>query len=63
MKITVTIEDTDYTIETPVEFPDTEQLMYAIEKIITKLEYPEKEVEEYILEWANEIKMNRNGKS
>jgi hypothetical protein len=63
MKITITIEDQKYTHECPVEFPDTEQMMHAIEKIISTLEYPEKEVEDYILDWADEIKMNRDGKS
>ena len=62
MEIVVTIEDQKYVHECPVEFPDTEQMMCAIEKIITKLEYPKEEIEDYILEWANEIKLNRNGK-
>lgn len=63
MKITVTIEDQKYTHEYPVEFPNTEEMMSAIEKIISKLEYPEREVEDYILDWAEEIKLNRNGKN
>jgi len=62
MKIVITIEDQKYEHTCPVEFPDTEQMLYAIEKIISKLEYPEREVENYILDWAEEIKLNRNGK-
>mgnify|MGYP006292395099 CR=1 FL=1 len=62
MKIVVIIEDMEYVHQAPVQFPDTEQMMYAIESIIGKLEYPESEVEDYILEWAEEIKSNRNGK-
>lgn len=62
MKITVTIEDEIYTVETTVDFPDTSQFMFAMEKMIENLEYPVKEVEEYIIEWANEIKENGYGK-
>lgn len=63
MKIKVTIEENVYEHSLPVEFPDTEQFMAAFEKIITKLEFPKEEVEDYILEWADEIKTNRDGKS
>jgi hypothetical protein len=37
--------------------------MYAIEAAIERSSFSEREVEEYILEWAEEIKFKRNGKS
>jgi hypothetical protein len=62
MKMTITIGEEDYVVETPIEYPDADQLMYGIESVINKLGYPEKDIEVYILEWAKEIKLNRDGK-
>jgi hypothetical protein len=62
MKITVTIDDQEHSISTPVEYPGTREFMYTIEKLIQVLEYPDDEVEDYILEWAEEIKTNRDEK-
>lgn len=63
MKIVITIGENVYEHESPVEYPDADQLMFAVESIIRKLGYPEKEIEEYILGWAEEINFNRHGKS
>jgi hypothetical protein len=63
MKILVKIEEEKYEYNTPVDFPDTEQFMAAFERMVKILGYPDNEVEEYILDWAKEIKTNRNGKS
>lgn len=62
MKVTVTIEDKDYSVETPVEFPDAEQLMCSVELVINMLGYPEEEIENYIVGWAEEIKLSKHGK-
>jgi hypothetical protein len=35
--------------------------MYLLEKMTKIMELPKREVEEYILGWAEEIKMNRYG--
>jgi hypothetical protein len=56
MKIVVTIEDEKYEYKVPVDFPDAEQFMHAIEQVINKVGYPEKDIEDYIVAWADEIK-------
>ena len=56
MKIVVTIEDEKYEHKVPVDFPDAEQFMHAIEQVINKMGYPEKDIEDYIVAWADEIK-------
>lgn len=62
MRIVVTIDEQEYIIDTPVEYPGTREFMYTVEKLIQALEYPDDEVEDYILEWAEEIKSNRDEK-
>lgn len=63
MTIIIEIPAKIYSVSVPVENPDTEQFMCAIEKAIRKSEYSEKEIEEYILDWAAEIQIKRDGKS
>jgi hypothetical protein len=63
MTIIIEIPAKIYTVSVPVENPDTEQFMCAIEKAIRQSEYSEKEIEEYILDWAAEIQIKRDGKS
>jgi hypothetical protein len=43
----------------PVDFPDAEQFMHAIEQVINKVGYPEKDIEDYIVAWADEIKNSK----
>ena len=59
MKIVITIEDEKYEHSTPVNFPDAEQFMHAIEQVINKVGYPEKDIEDYIVAWADEIKNSK----
>ena len=63
MRIVITIGENEYEYTCPAEYPDADQCMFAIESIIRKLGYPEKEIEEYVLGWAEEINFNRDGKS
>ena len=37
--------------------------MHAIETAVIRSEYSERGIEDYILEWAMEIKLKRDGKS
>jgi hypothetical protein len=43
--------------------PDTNDVMYLLEKMTRIMELPTYEVEEYILAWSEEIKIKRDGKS
>jgi hypothetical protein len=63
MKIIVELPKETYSVTVPVEKPETDNFMYAVEAIINRSGFSEKEVEEYILEWAEEIKFKRDGKS
>jgi hypothetical protein len=63
MTITVEIGQGTYTVDVPVENPDVEQFMYAIETAVKQSGYSETEIEDYILAWAREIKTKRNGKN
>lgn len=62
MTIIVDIPQEIYTVKIPVENPDVEQFMYAIETAVIRSGYSERGIEDYILEWATEIKIKRNGK-
>ena len=59
MKIVITIEEDKYEYSASVDFPDAKQFMHAIEQVINKVGYPEKDIEDYIVAWANEIKDNK----
>lgn len=63
MKITIELPTETYSVNVPTEIPDVENFMYAIETAIVRSGFSERAVEEYILEWAEEIKFKRNGKS
>lgn len=63
MRIVITIGENEYGHESPDEYPDSDQFMFAIEKVISKVGYPEKDIEEYILAWAEEINYSKDGKS
>jgi hypothetical protein len=63
MTIIINIPSKIYTVSVPVENPDTEQFMCAIEKAVRQAGFPEAEIEEYILDWAAEIQIKRDGKS
>jgi len=58
MRIYVIKSGKEYEASIPAPDPDTEQVMYLLERIIKMMELPEKEVNEYILAWAEEIKQN-----
>jgi len=58
MRIYVIKSGKEYEASIPAPDPDTEQVMFLLEKIIDMMELPEKEVNEYILAWADEIKQN-----
>jgi len=63
MKISVELAEEQYVVNVPVENPDVEQFMHAVETAVIRSSYSEKGIEDYILEWAAEIKMKRDGKS
>jgi len=63
MTIIVDIPNEIYTVKVPVENPDVEQFMYAIGTAVIRSGYSERGIEDYILEWASEIKTKRNGKN
>lgn len=46
----------EYEASIPAPDPDTEQVMYMLEKMTKIMELPENEVNEYVLAWAEEIK-------
>jgi hypothetical protein len=62
MKIIVELAEEQYTVNVPVEKPDVEQFMHAVETAVIRSGFSEGGVEDYVLEWAAEIKMKRNGK-
>jgi hypothetical protein len=58
MRIYVIKSGKEYEASIPAPDPDTEQVMYLLERMINMMELPETEVNEYILAWAEEIKQN-----
>ena len=63
MTIIVELPQEIYTVKIPVGDPDVEQFMHAIETAIIRSGFSERGIEDYILEWATEIKSKRDGKS
>jgi hypothetical protein len=63
MRIYIIKSGKEYETSVPLPDPDTEQVMYLLEKMIRIMELPEQEVEEYILGWSEEIKIKRDGKN
>jgi len=56
MRIYIIKSGKEYEANIPVPDPDTNQVMYMLEKMTKIMELPEEEVNEYILGWAEEIK-------
>jgi hypothetical protein len=63
MRIYIIKSGKEFEASIPAPDPDTDQVMYMFEKMTKIMELPEQEVEEYILAWAEEIKIKRDGKS
>lgn len=55
MRIYVIKSGKEYELSIPAPDPDTEQVMYLLERLIDVMELPKNEVDEYILAWAEEI--------
>ena len=55
MRIYVIKSGQEYELSIPAPDPDTEQVMYLLERLINMLELPKNEVDEYILAWVEEI--------
>ena len=63
MKIIVELPHDNYTVKVPSRgTTEVEDFMYAIETAVMRSGYSEKAIEEYVLEWALEIKEKRDGK-
>lgn len=63
MRIYIIKSGKEYEASIPAPDPDTDQVMYMLEKMTKIMELPEQEVEEYILGWSEEIKIKRDGKN
>jgi hypothetical protein len=63
MRIYIIKSGKEYEASIPAPDPDTDQVMYMLEKMTKIMELPEYEVEEYILGWSEEIKIKRDGKN
>jgi len=57
MRIYIIKSGKEFEASIPAPDPDTEQVMYLLEKIINIMDLPQNEVNEYILAWAEEIKI------
>jgi hypothetical protein len=56
MRIYVIKSGKEYEASIPAPDPDTDQVMYLVEKIVTMMDLPKEEVDNYIIAWAEEIK-------
>ena len=57
MEIILKIKDKTYLVSKNISEPDTDNVMYGIESLITSVpELDKKVIEEYVLAWAEEIK-------
>lgn len=56
MRIYVIKSGKEYEASIPAPDPDTDQVMYMLEKMTKIMELPEDEVNEYVIAWAEEIK-------
>jgi hypothetical protein len=63
MKIIVELVKKTYVVNVSIPEPDADNFMYAIEVAVMRSGFSERKIEEYILEWAAEIKIKKNGKS
>ena len=57
MEVILRTKEQECIISREIETPDTDNVMYAIELLINKAELDRSTVEEYILAWAEEIKI------
>jgi hypothetical protein len=56
MRVYIIKSGKEYEYSIPAPDPDTDQVMFALEKIIGIMELPQAEVDNYIIAWAEEIK-------
>lgn len=56
MRIYIIKSGKEYEYNIPAPDPDTDQVMFGLEKIISIMELPQEEVDNYIIAWAEEIK-------
>jgi len=56
MRIYIIKSGKEYEASIPAPDPDTDQVMYMLEKMTKIMELPEKEVNDYVIAWAEEIK-------
>lgn len=57
MEVILRTKEQECIIYREIETPDTDNVMYAIELLINKAELDRSTVEDYILAWAEEIKI------
>lgn len=56
MRVYVIKSGKEYELSISAPDPDTDQVMYMLEKMTKIMELPEDEVNNYVLSWAEEIK-------
>jgi hypothetical protein len=56
MRIYIIKSGKEYEASIPTPDPDTDQVMYMLEKMTKIMELPEDEVNEYVIAWSEEIK-------
>jgi hypothetical protein len=59
MRVYIIKSGKEYEASIPIADPDTDQVMYMLEKLVKLMELPEDEVEEYVIAWAEEIQNKR----
>lgn len=59
MRVYIIKSGQEYEASIPEPNPDTDQVMYMLEKLTRIMELPEDEVEEYVIAWAEEIQGKR----
>jgi len=59
MRVYIIKSGKEYETSIPEPDPDTDQVMYMLEKVVKLMELPEDEVEEYVIAWAEEIQNKR----
>jgi hypothetical protein len=56
MRIYIIKSGNEYEASIPTPDPDTDQVMYMLEKMTKIMELPEEEVNDYIIAWSEKIK-------
>jgi hypothetical protein len=59
MRIYIIKSGKEYEASIPTSDPDTDQVMYMLEKMTKIMELPEEEVNDYVIAWSEEIKTNK----